>query len=258
MGLYQSALRWLVRCGSSRLAVPELESAAAHALQRIASQGSPEEALSALLRLDHRLYKLEGQAAIRYGRGVHPKHRLTHYHDFFVARIRASERVLDVGCGAGELTLDIAERAGAEVVGLDFDGEYIRSARHNRPHPRVSYVLGDVNQVLPSGPFDVVVLSNVLEHIRDRRQLLERLRAELAPHRILVRVPCYERDWRVPAKRELGIEWRLDPTHETEYTVESFGAEVAAARLQVSELQVRWGEIWAVLRDRSSSAAVAR
>jgi hypothetical protein len=68
--------------------------------------------------------------------------------------------------------------------------------------------------------------------------------------RVLVRVPLFERDWRVPLKRELGVEFRLDPTHRIEYTHEEFDGEMAAAGLVVEERQVRWGEIWAVCRPR--------
>ena len=54
-----------------------------------------------------------------------------------------------------------------------------------------------------------------------------------------------KRSGRVPLKRELDVEWRLDPTHETEYTVESFAEEMAEAGLAVTHQDVRWGEIWA-------------
>jgi hypothetical protein len=86
----------------------------------------------------------------------------------------------------------------------------------------------------------------VLEHLQNREALLARLQATIVPRCILIRVPLYERDWRVPLKQELGVEWRLDPTHETEYTVDSFQRELNGAGLSVSDMQVRWGEIWAV------------
>jgi hypothetical protein len=58
-------------------------------------------------------------------------------------------------------------------------------------------------------------------------------------------VPLFERDWRVPLKQELGIDYRLDPTHCTEYTLESFASEMKDAGLKVTYQEVRWGEIWA-------------
>ena len=62
---------------------------------------------------------------------------------------------------------------------------------------------------------------------------------------LLIRVPLFERDWRIPLRRELGVEYRLDPTHETEYTLESFAAEMHEAGLRVTHQEVRWGEVWA-------------
>jgi hypothetical protein len=38
-------------------------------------------------------------AAISFEKGIHPKHRLTQYHKYFVDRVRTGETVLDVGCG---------------------------------------------------------------------------------------------------------------------------------------------------------------
>ena len=62
--------------------------------------------------------------------------------------------------------------------------------------------------------------------------------------RMLIRVPLFERDWRVPLKKELGVEWRLDSTHETEYTIESWAQEIEKVGLTVTRQEVRWSEIW--------------
>ena len=95
------------------------------------------------------------------------------------------------------------------------------------------------------GAFDTIILSNVLEHLPNRSQFLRETVERIRPSRILLRVPVFERDWRVPLKQELGIDYRLDHTHFTEYTLESFAAEMAAAGLLVVHQEVRWGEIWA-------------
>jgi len=215
----------------------------------------PEEGLRFLFRLDSLIYGLEGGQSVEYGQGVHTKHRHTRYHDFFVGRIQTGQRVLDVGCGNGALTYDLASRSEAEVVGIDKNEKNIRLAQERHSHPRATYLAGDATQDLPAGAFDVVVMSNVLEHLPDRPEFLRRLAEASQAKRFLIRVPLYERDWRVPLRHELGVEWRLDQTHETEYTLESFAEEMAAARLETVHLEVRWGEIWAELQTAQKGRA---
>jgi hypothetical protein len=85
----------------------------------------------------------------------------------------------------------------------------------------------------------------VVEHLEHRPEFLKGVIHAVQPSRLLLRVPVFERDWRVPLKKELGIDYRLDPTHFTEYTLESFAAEMDQARLKITHQEVRWGEIWA-------------
>ncbi len=63
---------------------------------------------------------------------------------------------------------------------------------------------------------------------------------------MLIRVPSVERDWLVPLRRELGLFFYSDHTHETEYTPEQLREELADAGLELAELVQRWGELWAV------------
>lgn len=209
-------------------------------------RAEPKDALVQLLRLHDLLYLRIDMLAAGADGGVHVKHRLIRYHDFFVERVQPGERVLDVGCGKGELAYDLAERAGAEVVGIDMNPVPLSFAERARAHPHVTYLNVDAWEYRPDSPFDVVVLSNVLEHIDRRSELLTRLREVARPSRFLIRVPLLERDWLVPLRRELGLPHFLDPTHELEYDEETFRRELAAAGLEAIELQLRWGEIWAV------------
>lgn len=205
----------------------------------------PDKVLRFLFQLDQRLYHLQSRLAVVYGSGIHTKHRHTRYHEFFAGRISPGERVLDLGCGIGAVAYDVAEQAGAYVVGVDLDADAIAEAHQRHAHSRVAYCVGDASQGFLAGSFDVIILSNVLEHLPERPAFLRQIQHQINPSRILIRVPLFERDWRVPLKRELGVEWRLDPTHETEYTLESFAKEMAAAGLRVAYQEVRWGEIWA-------------
>src|SRR5438132_9916102 len=48
-------------------------------------------------------------------------------------------RVLDLGCGAGQLAHYLATSAAAEVVGVDVSERMLALARDGRAHPRVTY-----------------------------------------------------------------------------------------------------------------------
>ena len=210
-----------------------------------AAAGSPATGLRQLLTLDDDLAGIINRLALRYDNGVHAKHRLMKYHDFFVERISRGERVLDVGCGYGAVASAIAERAGAVVTGIDLDGENVAIARQRYRHPALTFVTGLAPADVPAERFDVVIASNVIEHIEDRVGFMTAIQDRVSPSRWLVRVPMADRDWRVPLRRELGLCAFSDRTHFTEYTRASFEAEMRDAGFGVRLLQVNWGEIWA-------------
>lgn len=212
---------------------------------RAAAAGPPDSALRELLTMDADLSGQVDVAALAYGDGVHVKHRLMRYHDFFVERIRAGERVLDIGCGYGAVAYSIASRAGAHVTGVDLEPANINNARARFQHEHLVYSVGEAPQSLSRDRFDVVVLSNVLEHIKDRMSFLREVQARAMPSRWLIRVPMFDRDWRPSLRRELGLFAYGDPTHYTEYTRASFQLEMAEAGFVIKHLQVNWGEIWA-------------
>ena len=81
--------------------------------------------------------------------------------------------------------------------------------------------------------FDVVVLSNVLEHLDGRVEFLQQLVRSASPSRLLFRVPVYERDWTVPLRDEVGLLGYWDRDHKTEYVPETFIAELSDSGLEV-------------------------
>ncbi len=196
------------------------------------------------------VYRELDLAAIAYDDGIHPKHRLTRYHDFFVDRVKPGDTVLDIGSGKGELAYDLVTRSGASVVGIDHDPSHVAFARSHFVHERLDFREGDVLDGLPSGRFDVVVMSNVLEHLAARVAFLLDVVTSADPDRLLLRVPVHHRDWTVALKAEVGLPSYWDRDHDIEYDEHLFRKELGEAGLDVTELILAWGEIWAVAEPR--------
>ena len=177
--------------------------------------------------------------------GIHPKHRITNYHQYFIDRVRSADRVLDVGCGIGYLAYHLAPQV-REIFGIDFFEPSIIYAQKHHQAPNLKFIFGDINAFSFVDRFDKIVLSNVLEHIDDRVGLLTKLHQ--LSDTILFRVPMEDRDWLTIYKKELGLEYRLDSTHRIEYRLATLEVELAQAGWRIESYQVNWGELWAILK----------
>lgn len=88
------------------------------------------------------------------------------------------ERILDVGCGTGQLTADIA-RSGATVIGLDSSGEMLAEARKN--YPRLQFVQGDAAGFQFTEPFDAVFSNAVLHWVKNAEGAVQSFARALRP-----------------------------------------------------------------------------
>ncbi len=215
---------------------------------------TPEQQARFCMLADTPLYEAIDTTVVEAYGGVHPKHWLTKYHDFFVDRIHAGEHAIDLGCGIGMVAASMAERAGSgsgsvRVTGVDWSSHNLGMARQiaarRKLADRLNYEHADICRTRVPGRFDAIILSNVLEHITDRPARLRMWTEWYRPQRVLIRVPAFDRDWQTALKKDLGIDSRSDPTHETEYTEEQVRAELAEGGLKINELIIRWGEYWA-------------
>ena len=81
------------------------------------------------------------------------------------AGVKPGDRVLDVGCGTGTISLALAKR-GAKTVGLDASKPYLDGARRLRSHPHVTYEHGDACHLQYScASFDACVSTLVIDVI---------------------------------------------------------------------------------------------
>ena len=198
--------------------------------------------LSAMLY--QKSYAWLSASAVFLNKGLHPKHRIMNYHAFFVDNIKKTDVVLDVGCGNGALAADLATKA-KKVLGIDLEPSSVAWAQKQVKKKNLLFVVGDITKAKVE-KCDVVVMSNVLEHIEKRKPLLKKMKL-LAPT-VLIRVPLITRSWLPLYLREQGLDYRLDPTHEIEYTEDEIYRELSSAGLNVLSSYVRFGEIYIVCK----------
>jgi SAM-dependent methyltransferase len=111
-------------------------------------------------------------------------------HSYYASEVRrlvgslvpAGSKVLDVGCGNGDL---LASLQAETAVGIDVSRLAIEQARQR--HPELDLRELDVERdPLPAGPFDVIVLSDTIGMLDDIQVALERLHPLLAPEGRLI------------------------------------------------------------------------
>jgi cyclopropane-fatty-acyl-phospholipid synthase len=114
------------------------------------------------------------------------------------AGLADGQRILDLGCGWGSLTLFAAERhPGARITAVSnsaSQGAFIRARAAARGLGNVEVVTADMNRFAPAGRFDRVVSVEMFEHMRNWPELLRRVRGWLEPGgRLFVHVFAHRR-----------------------------------------------------------------
>lgn len=181
--------------------------------------------------------------------GIHPKHWITDFHTFFLDNIDFSDSVLEVGCAYGHIANSLAKKA-KKVTAIDIRPEAIDKARRQFKRSNLVFINSDLFKFPDSERFDAIVLSNVLEHIDERKRFLEKT-AVLAK-KLLIRVPAFDRDWWVPYRKEFGLEWRLNKDHKLEYTEDALRKELDAAGLIAKSIFCQWGNYCCVAMKREA------
>jgi 2-polyprenyl-3-methyl-5-hydroxy-6-metoxy-1,4-benzoquinol methylase len=148
-----------------------------------------------------------------------------------LGEVRAGTRVLDVGCGTGANARWLGER-GAEVWGITASEKEAALARSVCRGVTVC----DLDEALPAsltGPFDVLLLSHVLEHLADPAATLRALATRLTPGgRAAIAVPnmaVYDVRWRLARgqwpRERVGA---FDETHRQFWTHETASTMLSA------------------------------
>ncbi len=88
------------------------------------------------------------------------------------------EKIVDLGCGTGPLTAQIAER-GAQVEGLDSSPDMIREAQRN--FPSINFRVADARTFTVSEPQDAVFSNAVLHWVHPPEEAVRAIAAAIRP-----------------------------------------------------------------------------
>lgn len=137
----------------------------------------------------------------------------------FVAREAIGKRVLDVGCGVGYGARRLAKKGAAEVIGIDYSDQALTIARQTFGHERVQFRIDDAERLRDvQGPFDVIVIFDVLERLYNPDRMFQRCMQLLTPDGVLF---CSTPNASLSTKREDGTTPQ-NPYHIREYSLDEF------------------------------------
>jgi len=119
---------------------------------------------------------------------------------FQAAGIGAGMKVLDIGSGAGDVSILVAELVGltGRVVGVDMNAEILETARaraETAGWSNVTFMAGDVRELELDDDFDAVVGRWILMHVPEPASLIRHLVTRLKPGGI---VAFHENDFTYP------------------------------------------------------------
>ncbi|MBI1761619.1 MAG: glycosyltransferase [Acidobacteria bacterium] len=128
------------------------------------------------------------------GLGGYYHQRLAEIYRFMVM---PQQRVLEVGCGKGDLLAALSPAVG---VGVDFSTEMIAQAA--RRHPSLQFVQADAHDLsalesYANTPFDVIILSDLLNDVWDVQTVLEQVTHWADSHTRII-INSYSRLWELP------------------------------------------------------------
>jgi SAM-dependent methyltransferase len=128
-----------------------------------------------------------------------------YYHDrlaeIYSHVISPGQRVLEIGCGEGDLLAAMKPAAG---VGVDFSSEMIARAR--KKYPDLKFVLADAHELALDEQFDVIILSDLVNDLWDVQAVLEKVRPLCHP-RTRVVLNAFSKVWEKPLNvaRRMGL-----------------------------------------------------
>lgn len=170
---------------------------------------------------------------------IHPKHLFDEQRTAsYVKHLRPGINFMDIGSGVGTDCILAAKRGARRVVGIEHGTRNYKLAvrRAREAKVDVQFIYRDLELAalpLDDKTFDVILFSNVLEHLKNRIAVLRELkRAKKENGIVAISVPNSDTSWK-RALRSAGLDSRDDPDHKIEYSKASIRSELDQAGLEI-------------------------
>jgi ubiquinone/menaquinone biosynthesis C-methylase UbiE len=142
------------------------------------------------------------------------------------AGISSGMRVLDIGCGMGDVTMIAAQLVGTagHITSIDLDQASIETARRRGAafgFENTSFHRADIAEYVPSGPFDAVIGRLVLQFVPDPIAMIRHLYGMLRPGGILA---LQEPTWKLWLAYTAHLPLRLSVTKAARDAFQAGGA----------------------------------
>jgi ubiquinone/menaquinone biosynthesis C-methylase UbiE len=155
----------------------------------------------------------------------------------FAARYAPGKYALDIGCGAGYGTAELADHA-RMVFGIDVADDAMRYARTHYPLPHAHFTQASATALpFADGSFDVATAFEVIEHLTDWRALLMEARRVLRRDGVLF-VSTPNKSYYAESRQKDGP----NPFHVHEFTFDEFETALAEFFPGVSIFLQNWSE----------------
>ncbi|MDC8003435.1 class I SAM-dependent methyltransferase [Aureisphaera galaxeae] len=129
-----------------------------------------------------------------------------------------ARKIMDIGCGTGSFALHLKETFGVEAWGIEYVNEHAQEASKVLDRA-FSGPCEDFLDMLPNDYFDAIFFNDVLEHMVDPYEVLQKIKPKLSPNGVIISSIPNIRSYDTFMKLALKKDWRyekngiLDHTH---------------------------------------------
>jgi SAM-dependent methyltransferase len=179
-----------------------------------------------------------------YSPSEHPVRQ--HSKKFILENINKTNTVLDLGCNLGDISYLIAERA-KEVIGIDRNKIAIEMANQQYKSHNLKFYNIEAIEFLKknSAPFDILILSHILEHLDDPKMFLLNFKDHFK--QMYIEVPDFDRNFMNHYRKDLKLSLIYsDDDHVSEFDRNELKSLLSECNIEIFKEEFKYGvqKLW--------------